>query len=259
MTTQPTPNAVRMASEHLTAIANLIERPPLDDVKLTQSVASQMATAIRTVLVALDAPAKPVWRCYHCDETFNDARCARLHFGRDEDSLPACRIKAGAEQGLLGALRDAEYAAADARHAIADESTDAAKAYYAQASRHDRALKAAEEAGYERGIADAHVLNKDQAVGAEAIFEWVTARSHPSVATAWTCGLAATTLAWMLRVVRLSPVVMTDTIRGVGHMWVEMDGRYYDPTIAQFGDFADHGPLPHPLSATPTAADEHAD
>lgn len=102
--------------------------------------------------------ARTEWRCFHCGDVFTDERCARLHFGRDEDSETACLIKAGAEQGLLGALREAEYAAADARHAIADETTDAAKAYYAQATRHAQALRNAEEAGYERGLDDGRAL-----------------------------------------------------------------------------------------------------
>ncbi len=98
------------------------------------------------------------WRCFHCGDVFTDESCARLHFGRDEDSQPACIIKAGAEQGLLGALRAAEYEAADARRAIADECTDAARAHYAQATRHDKALRNAEELGYERGLADGRAL-----------------------------------------------------------------------------------------------------
>jgi hypothetical protein len=102
----------------------------------------------------------PSWRCFHCGDMFIDERCARLHFGRDEDSIPACQIKAGAEQGLLGALREAEYAAADARQAIAGESTEAAQAYYAQATRHSQALRNAEEAGYERGLADGRAISE---------------------------------------------------------------------------------------------------
>lgn len=94
------------------------------------------------------------WRCYHCGDVFTDDRCARLHFGRDEDSAPACQIKAGAEQGLLGALRDAEYAANDAQQAMANECTDAARAYYAATTRHAAALRSVEELGYERGLAD---------------------------------------------------------------------------------------------------------
>lgn len=106
------------------------------------------------------------WRCFHCGDVFTSEQSARLHFGRDEDSKPACVIKAGAEQGLLGALREAEYAAADARRAIADESTDAAQAYYAQATRHAAALRNAEEAGYERGLADARIPTDEAASGA---------------------------------------------------------------------------------------------
>lgn len=113
-----------------------------------------MAKVLAALTAAQAAPERE-WRCFHCDEVFTNNRCASLHFGRDEDSEPACLIKAGAEQGLLGALRDAEYAAADAQQAVANECTDAAKAYYAQATRHSQALRAAEEAGYERGLADA--------------------------------------------------------------------------------------------------------
>lgn len=114
-----------------------------------------MVDRIMTQGVEMLPVEQPAWRCYHCGDVFTDDRCARLHFGRDEDSLPACQIKAGAEQGLLGALREAEYAAADAQQAIANECTDAAKAYYAQATRHAQALRNAEELGYERGLADA--------------------------------------------------------------------------------------------------------
>jgi flagellar biosynthesis/type III secretory pathway protein FliH len=93
------------------------------------------------------------WRCYHCDELFTSERCAREHFGRDEGSTPACIIK-GADGGLLRALRDAEEQADNAIQMMHDESTDAAKAYHQQRCRHAQALMAAEEAGYERGLAD---------------------------------------------------------------------------------------------------------
>ncbi|WP_454280225.1 hypothetical protein [Sphingomonas sp. Marseille-Q8236] len=126
----------------------------------TSDWSAMLASAPTPPATAADSgdAAKGAWRCYHCDEVFTDTRCASLHFGRDETFAPACQIKAGAEQGLLGALRDAEYAAADALQALADESTDAAKAYYAQAWRHAAALRSAEEAGYERGLADGRAL-----------------------------------------------------------------------------------------------------
>ena len=102
-------------------------------------------------------PAMPVteWRCFHCDEVFTRKDCAEAHFGLTEDSRPACVIKAGAEGSLVRALRNAERDAADAWTAISIESTEAARAYYSQMTRHNAQLIAAEEAGYERGLADA--------------------------------------------------------------------------------------------------------
>jgi len=104
------------------------------------------------------APAKE-WRCFHCDEVFTTQNDARLHFGMDQCSDPACKIKLGAEKSLLVALRRAETELQDAWAAIHNETTEAAKAYYAQQSRHGEQLRAAEELGFERGIKDstAHI------------------------------------------------------------------------------------------------------
>lgn len=107
-----------------------------------------------------DAYEKPPhgWTCFHCGETFTTPGAARDHFGFDPSDDPGCRIKAGAERGLLMALRKAEKELAEAWRAIHDESTEAAKAYYAQQTRHRAQLMAAEEAGYERGLYDAAAL-----------------------------------------------------------------------------------------------------
>lgn len=94
------------------------------------------------------------WRCFHCDEVFTDEHCAREHFGKYENQVPACQIK-GSDRGLLGALREAENDAADAWHAVLSESTDAAKSYFSQNNRHQRQLREVEQIGYERGLADA--------------------------------------------------------------------------------------------------------
>ena len=110
---------------------------------------------VRAALAAMPAGELVTWRCFHCDETFSDKRAAQDHFGCDETSEPACRIKAGAERSLLGALRRAEKDAADAWMAVQTETTDAAKAYYKQATRHHEQLRIVEEAGYERGMEDA--------------------------------------------------------------------------------------------------------
>lgn len=99
---------------------------------------------------------KPVaWRCFHCDEVFTDRSVAEDHFGLSEQQLPACVIKAGAERSLVRALRNAEQAASEAMFALHNETSDAAKAYFAQTARHNTALQAAEEAGYERGLTNA--------------------------------------------------------------------------------------------------------
>lgn len=99
---------------------------------------------------------KPVaWRCFHCDEVFTDRSVAEDHFGLSEQQLPACVIKAGAERSLVRALRNAEQAASDAMFMLHNETSDAAKAYFAQTARHNAALQAAEEAGYERGLTNA--------------------------------------------------------------------------------------------------------
>jgi hypothetical protein len=95
------------------------------------------------------------WRCFHCDEVFTERYLAADHFGADETSEPACKIKMGAERSMLTALRRAERDAAEAWFKIHNEATDSAKAFYAAAARHQEQLRAAEELGYERGLRDA--------------------------------------------------------------------------------------------------------
>ena len=121
-----------------------------------------MAAALSEVNY-LDAPGEDVhpqslnrlsWRCFHCGEVFTDENAAREHFGFDQASDPACRIKAGAEGSLVKALRAAENAAASAIHMVHNQDTDGFKAYYAAQSRSISAIQAAEEAGYERGLSD---------------------------------------------------------------------------------------------------------
>lgn len=95
------------------------------------------------------------WRCFHCNDHFTSVREARLHFGADPFlNAAACQIKAGAEGSLLKALREAEDAAEQARAALHDETSDVHRAMYAANCRHQGALQAAEELGYERGLRD---------------------------------------------------------------------------------------------------------
>lgn len=93
------------------------------------------------------------WTCFFCDETFTSEADARLHFGADEECSPACQIKAS-EKGLLGVLRDTEEALFSATCALHDEGAEGLKAWHAAGVRHEQGLRAAEEAGYGRGLAD---------------------------------------------------------------------------------------------------------
>jgi hypothetical protein len=93
------------------------------------------------------------WTCFFCGETFVERREAAAHFGMDEECTPACQIKAS-EGGLVRALRETEEALFNATCALHDESAEALKAWHAVGSRHEAALRAQEEIGYERGLAD---------------------------------------------------------------------------------------------------------
>lgn len=102
------------------------------------------------------------WRCFHCGDTFRSERTAREHFGSDESATPACRIKAGAEGGLLTALRESERALAEAWGTIHGESSEAQRALAHQAARHYQQLTVAEETGYERGLRDGLALTPEE-------------------------------------------------------------------------------------------------
>lgn len=93
------------------------------------------------------------WKCFHCGATFTAEMDARQHFGPDEMRVAACVIKA-AEGGLLRALRDAEDEAERAWNAVHAESVDGLRAYRSYRGRQEMAIQAAEQLGYERGLAD---------------------------------------------------------------------------------------------------------
>lgn len=95
--------------------------------------------------------ASRVWTCFHCGETFTTPGSARDHFGADPLAEPGCRIKAGAERGLLMALRKAEEELARHRQ---EDSVIARELHRLQSEFSDK-LQSAEELGYERGLASA--------------------------------------------------------------------------------------------------------
>lgn len=104
------------------------------------------------------------WQCFHCGEILTTVGEAQEHFGFTQTSDPACRIKLGAERGLLAALRKAEKSAADAWLIIHNESSEAAKAVSQMQSRHADQFRVAEELGYERGLRDATAPKAPEAV-----------------------------------------------------------------------------------------------
>jgi hypothetical protein len=102
-------------------------------------------------------PAKG-WTCFHCGETFKTPGAARDHFGFAPSSEPGCRIKIGAERGLLMALRKAEEEIARNRDEDGPAVAVIMREMRAMQGRHSDALRAAEELGYERGLNDGRAL-----------------------------------------------------------------------------------------------------
>ena len=62
----------------------------------------------------------------------------------------ACQIKAGEERGLVMALRRAEAEIA----AYRSETDEESRKFYAREADHARAVRQAEESGYNKGVAD---------------------------------------------------------------------------------------------------------
>lgn len=81
------------------------------------------------------------WRCFHCDESFDDADSAAAHFGTREWHNPACKIDA------------AEYRRMEAREAsYAEEDAEIHRMMRRMESLHQQSLRRAEEAGYAKGL-----------------------------------------------------------------------------------------------------------
>lgn len=89
------------------------------------------------------------WRCFFCDEVFDDKEAARLHFGNEQMGEPACQISAS-DGGLLARVRELE--ATIHRYVIEEHGLDSALA--SVFADHTRALIRAEQEGYDKGLAD---------------------------------------------------------------------------------------------------------
>lgn len=84
------------------------------------------------------------WRCFHCDESFNDESSAALHFGTRISHDPACTIDV------------AKYREMEKRmESYNEEDAEIHRTMYAMQGRHREALIREEEKGYARGLADA--------------------------------------------------------------------------------------------------------
>lgn len=108
------------------------------------------------------------WTCFHCGDTFKTYGSARDHFGFDPSSDPACRIKVGAERGLVMALRKAEKANAEITALLHNESSEGYRIAASQGSRHHEQIMAAEESGYERGFIEGARKDADRIAALEA-------------------------------------------------------------------------------------------
>ena len=92
------------------------------------------------------------WRCFHCGEAFTKGQHehARDHFGWNSDEQPVCLIREPGEYPLLRLLRKMQLEL-DQRRA---EDTLLHHALHSMAADHGRALIAAEQAGYDKGLKD---------------------------------------------------------------------------------------------------------
>lgn len=90
-----------------------------------------------------------IWRCFHCDEVCTDHATALEHFGIDRHCDPICKVDR------------AEYRRMEIRHiASVMEETELHLALDAKTAEMIRAVREAEEKGYERGLADGRALGK---------------------------------------------------------------------------------------------------
>ncbi len=88
------------------------------------------------------------WKCFHCDEVFNDFKEAGDHFGYGEISTPACKIDAAH-------LRELEIELFKYRL----EDTELHREIHRLVAKNQQDCRRAEELGYARGLRDAHLIN----------------------------------------------------------------------------------------------------
>lgn len=115
-----------------------------------ETVADEWADTMDQAASKLTRCAPTAWRCFHCGEAFLDESAAAEHFGTRETQDPACTID-------VAEYRRMEET--DRQHR--EEDTALHRELYALQGERDRAVKAAEEQGYARGMADVTAILRE--------------------------------------------------------------------------------------------------
>lgn len=89
------------------------------------------------------------WRCFHCNDAFNNLAGAREHFGATLGVQPACQIAAH-EGHLVTYIRKLE----DELQSYRSESNDILKSIMVLEADRRAAIQLAAETGYDRGLLD---------------------------------------------------------------------------------------------------------
>lgn len=96
--------------------------------------------------------ARKQWRCFFCDDVFRRRKDAAEHFGCDdacEADVPACKLAAH-EGHLITYIRKLE----NELRRYQTEDSDVMRSIRVLESEQAAALRAAEDRGYDRGVAD---------------------------------------------------------------------------------------------------------
>lgn len=91
---------------------------------------------------------KKEWRCYHCDQVFNNKWAAGIHFGADQAWTCACVLPH--EQHLVEHIRDLQGQLDEFR----DDRDKVMRSIMTLEAEHVTALRQAEERGYAKGVDD---------------------------------------------------------------------------------------------------------
>jgi len=95
------------------------------------------------------------WRCFHCDEVFDNVSCAAEHFGLNENSNPGCIEKViGGENGLLRRVRSLEGELAQSLFDASNETGAVENYVHGLRADHASELLREEERGYAKGVSD---------------------------------------------------------------------------------------------------------